>query len=284
MGSTAATLARATSVVEQIYYTYGYTQNNQISAAAASGPWRPPQWASSNEPLFWIVPVQQGAVGPQQLYAFDGPMEINHEQQSVVTLNPIQTGAPIGDHAYVVPARLVAHLLMSDSMQSFVVGQFADGASRSVSAWQLLKSLQESKTFLTVSTRLGQYDNMLITGRSAVEDKDTRFAGKFTVTFTQILTAQVAVTESSIGFPEDSERPEATVETPVGQTQIQSVPAQIQSQNAVAPTTQIPYLPAGPGETPNTVPFAQAASVPAAGAWSSTTFFSSMVKGAFGGI
>ena len=123
MGTAAVNLARTTSLVEQIYYAYGYTQNNELPAGS-SGPWRPPQWASSNEPIFWIVPVQQGAVGPQQLYAFDGPMEIDHEQQSVVTLNPIQTGAPIGDHAYVVPARLVAHLLMSDSMQSFIVGQF----------------------------------------------------------------------------------------------------------------------------------------------------------------
>ena len=228
MGSNASNLAQAAaqqaaSLAAQIYYAYGYTQNNGLPSLGTSGPWRPPQWSSKNKPLFSILPVVQGSTTEQPLYVFDGPMEISHEQQSVITLNPIQTGAPIADHAYVVPARVTARLMMSDSMQSYTVGQFAGGAGRSVSAWQILKSLQASKTFLHIHTRLDDYDNMLISSTSAVEDKDTRFAGKFTVTFTQVLMALVASTDSGVTFPGDTTRPETTVETPVGQTNGQAL-------------------------------------------------------------
>jgi len=260
MGSNAVNVAqaavqKAASLAAQIYYAYGYTQNNQ-TAAGSSGPWRPPQWTAKSEPLFSILPTYQGVVGPQQLYVFDGPMEIDEEQQSVITLNPIQTGAPIADHAYMIPARVVAHLLMSDSMQSFTVAQFADGASRSVSAWQVLKSLQAAKTLLTVSTRLDQYDNMLITSRSAVEDKETRFAGKFTVTFTQILTASVEATQSTLNVDPltDTTDPQTVVETQVGQAQIQPVPANLSQAY--------------------TVESGITSAVPAAGAFSSTPYFS----------
>lgn len=248
MGSNANNLAqamvqRAYSLVEQIYYAYGYTQDSRIpkGSGPVSNPWRPPQWAAKSEPIFSILPVYSNVVGPQQTYVFDGPMEIDHEQQSVLTLNPIQTGSPVADHAYLTPARVTARLMMSDSMQSYNVGQFADGGSRSVSAWQLLKSFQASRTFLSISTRLSQYDNMLITSMSAVEDKDTRFAGKFTVTFTQILTASIAVTDSTLTFDvNDTSDPQAVVETPAGQNNPQPIPAAIANQNEVFETSGVP--------------------------------------------
>ena len=245
MGSNALNIAqaveqRANSLVWQIYYAFGYPQGS-TNATVNAAPWRPPEWASKSEPLFAVLPVYPNFVGPIRAFVFDGPMEITHERQSVVTMNPIQTGAPISDHAYVLPARLTVRLLMSDSMQSYAVGQFSDGASRSVSAWQQLKTWQEQKTFLSVATRLNQYENMLVTGVGAVEEPATRFAGKFTVTFTQVLTASLASALSGIQVnPDDTSDPQTLVETPVGQLNLYPVPEVVLDQNGVPELSQVP--------------------------------------------
>ena len=52
-------------------------------------------------------------------YVFDGEPDIQHDQELSITQNPVQTGASISDHAFLVPVRVTAEILMSDAMQSF---------------------------------------------------------------------------------------------------------------------------------------------------------------------
>ena len=108
-----------------------------------------------------------------------------------VTLNPVQDGAPIGDHFYVTPARLTVEILMSDSMQSYNFGQFSGWCGAQRACWQTLKALQAAKAFITISSRIDTYDNMLVTDRRGEERLNIAHAGRFTVTFTQVILAEL---------------------------------------------------------------------------------------------
>ncbi len=258
------TIPTVASVVSRVYYSLGGSGNSVLDALA----WRPPQWVRGPALTLTVTdsipdPDTGQPTTRQTAYVFDGAMRADHEQQAVITLNPIQTGAPITDHAYVVPPRLTVELVMSDAMQSFTVGQWTDGPSRSVSAFKTLKDIQSKRNLCSVATRMDQYDKMLISEVRASETTDTRYAGRFTVVFVQILTAAIEATSSTFNPVTDSERPQTTVETTAGQIQPNPVPVAVQSQN----TVQIPYLAAKAGETPNTV--YRAASVPGAGSWTS---------------
>ena len=217
---------------------YGWPVGSQAgdkpSGLGPSG-WRPPQW--TKPPMFSITAKDPTTLLVTQ-YVFDNIPRVLHEQQSVVTLNPVQDGAPIGDHAYIVPARVTVEILMSDSMQSYTVGQFSDGVPRSVSAWQTLRALQESATFIYLSSRLDEYDNMLITDRRGEETPETAYAGRFTVTFTQILLATVTLTNAPTT---DSTRQQATGQTAAGPVQPQVVPPAIKSTFSAPPYTPTGY-------------------------------------------
>ena len=232
--------------------------------------WRPPQW--SKPPMFSMASMDP-ATGAVTGYVFDNIPRVLHEQQGVVTLNPVQDGAPISDHFYVVPARLTVEILMSDSMQSYTFGQFSDGVARSVSCWQTLKALQASKAFVTIVSRLDTYDNMLITDRRGEETPETTHAGRFTVTFTQVLIATVTLTNAPTT---NSTRPQATGQTQAGQVQPQVVPTALiqqfveranwpKSPNALSSEG---ILTGAYGTRP------RAANVPAAGNYSSNPIFS----------
>ena len=196
--------------------------NEVMALSQDNGPWRPPQWtgngASTPLPTLvitasvfnsqaWLqqtlgavnVPALQGSSGTQSqatgqqqvIYIFDGMLRAEHEQRAVPTLNPVQTGTAITDHIYLTPATLTVEIAMSDMMQSYVVGQFGDLPSRSVSAYQTLLSLQAAKQTVAVSTRLNTYPVMAITMVSPVEEANTRYALRCRVTFTQIIMAAV---------------------------------------------------------------------------------------------
>jgi hypothetical protein len=175
-----------------------------------SGPWRPPQW-SAGQASFTLLPIQSAGyqgTGTQQAFVFDGTLRAEHEQQTVVTLNPVQTGAAITDHAYVMPARLTVEIAMSDAMQSYTIGQWSSGPTRSISAYQTLKALQLANTPVSLATKLASYSLMMITDCRAEETKDTKYALKATVTFTEIFTGtvlQVQPTQAIAASLQDSQ-------------------------------------------------------------------------------
>ena len=278
----AITPATVTSAVSRIYYGLGGTFASRLIDAMA---WRPPQW-NKQQPALTIAAMDPSvdpdpSTGGQVTYVFDGTMRADHDQESVITLNPVQSGAPIADHAYVVPSRLTVELLMSDAMQSYTSGQFAGGASRSVSAYQLLKKAQKQKWLLTVTTRLASYDNMVITSVHGAESPETRYGAKFSVTFTQILTASVEAVNTRFLVPDESARPQATENTNVGQLPAEEVPDSITTSNEVpVDILNDPLIVPTPAVAwPVQIPTARAASVPAAGRWSSIKAWSKVQLG-----
>ncbi len=223
------------SVLARIYYA---THVPHLATPETAGPWRPPQWGKA--PLFTMAARNQ-ATGLLTVYYFDAVIRAEHEQSAVVTLNPVQTGADIADHAYVIPPRLVIEIRQSDSMASYSMGQWADGPSKSVSAYQTLVNLQAKRQPLEIATRLRQYDQMIITDIRAVEDERTRHTLNALVTFTGVLTASVslAATSSTISFV-NSDRAQITDRTVVGQTQTMPVPTSIQTQNNIGSQNPVP--------------------------------------------
>ena len=169
-------------------------------------------------------------------YVFDAVLELEHEQRWEKTRHPVQTGADLSSHAYLMPPRVVMYIGMSDAMAAYASGAnnasttsatpdtatpfSGSSTSKSVNAYQTMITLQAARSPLTVTTRLRTYTNMLITSISPREDFKTITGLKMRIEFEQIFTATtVAATTggsvSSLGAV--SARPDATQQTGLGQ-------------------------------------------------------------------
>jgi hypothetical protein len=128
---------------------------------------------------------------------FDAYLKMTHTSRLTITEHPVQTGAALTDHAFLQPRELTMDIGMSNVVTSFVPGQFSGGYSRSVTAFQVLKDLQALRVPIQVHTRLGLYQNMLIEVLMAPDDYMTLNGLHCTVTFKEILVAQVRTVKIS---------------------------------------------------------------------------------------
>ncbi len=130
-------------------------------------------------------------------YFFDAFLRVDHTSKLNITDHPVETGANISDHAFLEPAELVMEIGMSDTAKSIVKGQFVSTRSRSVTAYQLLKELQQQRIPLQIHTRLANYKNMLIETISVPDDYTTLYALKATVTFREVIIASTKTVKIS---------------------------------------------------------------------------------------
>lgn len=220
------------------------------------GPWRPPQWSrgifsNQNQVYSLTVPAQgtgssarivsdNGIVAADSstsptikgatasiTYFFDAILRAEHRQELRKTEHPIQSGASIVDHAYLLPARVTLEIGMSDCMARHVAGQFTSSSSKSISAFQTLLDLQASRLPLVLNTRLASYANMLIESISAVENRETQFALKASVTLSQIIVANLATNTVSA-------RPDSTDLTNEGTKQGVTMPSGFDTTGSLA--------------------------------------------------
>lgn len=147
-------------------------------------------------------------------YVFDAFLTIQHNRNLTITESPVQTGANISDHAYMEPKELTMDIGMSDVMTSVIHGQFLDGETRSVSAYNMLSDLQSQRVPCNVVTRLGTYTNMLVETISVNDDNTTFHGLKATVTFKEILVAAVETVKISA-------RPQTSTSTNNGDQKVQ---------------------------------------------------------------
>lgn len=150
-------------------------------------------------------------------YAFDAFLSIQHDLESTITANPVETGAAIADNAYINPRKLTMQIGMTDVAQDIIPGQFTGGASRGVTAFSVLQQLWMARIPMKVVTRLGTYDNMLVKSISVPDDHTTAFGLKATVTLQEIFVATVQTVKVS-------SRPQVTGSTNKGTVQAKKIP------------------------------------------------------------
>jgi len=191
-------------------------------------------------------------------YVFDAVLELEHEQRLEKTRHPVQTGADLSSHAYLMPPRVVMYVGMSDAMAAYASGAnnanttsatpntvtpFSGGStSKSVNAYQTMITLQAARSPLTVTTRLRTYTNMLITAISPREDFKTITGLKMRVEFEQIFTAttstSVTGSASIASLSAVSARPDATQQTGLGQVNSGALSAVTSNQFATPLATE----------------------------------------------
>lgn len=115
-------------------------------------------------------------------FYFDAVFKTEHNATMMITEHPVQTGAPIADHAYLEPEEITCEIGMTD----------VNGDGLSVQMYQQLRELMNRREPFTLVTRLHSYENMLISALSVPDDYTTMFAMKATIVFKQIRVVQVA--------------------------------------------------------------------------------------------
>lgn len=181
------------------------------TAPIATGPYRPPVWNNLPTDLSQLVLVKTNIGG----YFFDGILREDHTSSLKITQHPVQTGAAITDHSFVEPARVSLDVFMSDAMDSLVPNQFTGRYTKSVSGYQALQDLQESRIPVSVHTRIRDYNNMLIERIEVPDDRKTQYGLHCTVDMREIFVVDVAQTTVSA-------RSQATGSTNSGEKQAET--------------------------------------------------------------
>jgi hypothetical protein len=215
------------------------SSDNDLSASE----WTPPQYALPALTILTVPASTSGTTGqaatPATNYVFDAVLKIIHRRTLRKTQHPVLTGANIADHAYLMPSRVTLEIGMSDAMAAYTDGVWVGAATKSVSAWQIIKQLMVNKTLLTLTTRLDTYSNMLVLEADAPDDNRTKHALRATITLEEIVSGSVSSTQPV------SARPQTSGSTDNGT--VQSVPVnQSQSQQNVLPSTAFPNTPTYP--------------------------------------
>lgn len=165
------------------------TEDSSTSKSA----FRPPQWSGLPTEPSQLVLVKTNIGG----FFFDATLREEHTSTLKITSHPVQTGANITDHSYVEPSVLTMEIGMSDGMDSLIPNQFTGQYTKSVSAYQTLLDLQESRIPVSVLTRIRKYDNMLIEEITVPDDAKSLHGLHCTVTLREIFVVEVSTTTVS---------------------------------------------------------------------------------------
>jgi len=149
-------------------------------------------------------------------YYFDAVLRLLHQQPAVATQHPTQSGAPITDHMYLLPARVELSVGMSDAMDSYDAKAYASGP-KSVSAYNTFLSVQASRQPLTLTTRLRTYTNMIIENIIVIDDHKTISGLRAVISLQQIIPAIVNVATQPL--PAQSQRDQTSQATHDGSLQ-----------------------------------------------------------------
>jgi hypothetical protein len=229
-------LTIATSTSEGLII--GQRLSQQSVSISPNGPWTPPQYSSPATTILTVPTTGKNSTTGQtqtssSIYVFDAVFKTLHHRVAHKTSHPVLTGANISDHIYMEPSKVTLEIGMSDVMASFTSGVWVGFSTKSISAWQILKSIQINKSLVTLTTKLDTYSNMLIIDMIAPDNNKTKFALKATIIFEELLSASVASTPSS------SARPQSSGSTPTGTVQ-STAPNSSQTQQNVIPSPLYP--------------------------------------------
>ena len=198
----------------------------------SSNIWRPPQWQSGT-PYMITMPAKSG--DEAQYYVLT-PLRVAHELVLRRTEHPVQSGAAITDHAYVMPTKLMMEIGVSDSMDTYTSGMWGGSStSTSVNAFDALCELARQRTLVIVQTRLRSYPNMIVESVSAEETSRTVASGRFHVVFSEIFIASTQVAAAATA------RPDTNASSSKGTVTSMPTLQQIQQMYGVLPNGMVPY-------------------------------------------
>lgn len=170
-----------------------------IALNASTTPWQPVQWKGLSSDEATLIGIKTGIYdgNNSHYYFFDAVFHETHTSSLRMTEHPVQTGANIVDHAYMMPLKLSLEIGMSDAMQSLVTSEWEGSYTKSVSAYQTLKTLQSNRLPLLVHTRLNKYENMVIDTITADDTYKTYGGLRATISMTQLLVGVIATVSNS---------------------------------------------------------------------------------------
>jgi hypothetical protein len=111
--------------------------------------------------------LPSGATFPGGVLFADAVLEERHDDESVMTENPVEYGSVMTDHAFDLPQELELTYVWDSVKQSGGQPGFLETQYRKV------LDLKQAKVLLNVVTGKRQYQNMLLKGVSEITDKDT---------------------------------------------------------------------------------------------------------------
>ena len=131
------------------------------------------------EGLIGPIIIRQRNIGG---FIADVTIREDHEDELVVTENPVEQGADVTDHSFKAPARLTVDVGYSNSSVQ------SDGDPNYVQdIYAQFLALQASREPFDVITGKRMYTNMLITMLHTVTDKDTENALFLTVRMKEVI-------------------------------------------------------------------------------------------------
>ncbi len=114
-------------------------------------------------------------------FYFDAVFKTDHSDTVNVTTNPVQVGAEVADHAYVEPSEVKMEVGFSAVNPS---GKNPDTYITTI--LNKLDSIMRAREPLTLTTRLKQYSNMIITAKSYPDDYTTMNSVRISLSFKEV--------------------------------------------------------------------------------------------------
>lgn len=127
------------------------------------------------------------SIGPVKV---DVVVRESHTSQLQITKNPVEAGADVSDHAFVLPKLVTLEP---------VAGSKPGGIGPAASAWSALIALQETRQPFTLVTALRVYPNMLIEKMIAERDKMTGRVLSFRADLEEVIIVDTQTTAGSGG-------------------------------------------------------------------------------------
>lgn len=121
----------------------------------------------------------------------DVTVEEHHTDDLEITDHPVENGADVTDHAFLLPPSVTITAGVSDSGGSN--SDTSGGDKRSVEAYEKLLELQKKREPFDLITGKRVYKNMLIRSLSTTTDKETENALIFTAELRQVIMATIQV-------------------------------------------------------------------------------------------
>lgn len=135
-------------------------------------------------------------------FVADITVEEDHTDELRITEHPVEQGASISDHAYVMPARVTIRLGYSNSSLAALGNPFYVQL-----VYNQFLGLQASLEPFSITTGKRVYENMMITRLSVHTDEKSENALDMVVECQEVLIANTETVQSASGDPANMESP-----------------------------------------------------------------------------